>query len=242
MKGTPLPGVPVQEEQRKEHQSMSTKQTVPSHVPTVNSIMNPQTPQGLLYREGAKAVRSAIRFAMPYCEGNALTRLHGLYVSAYHVASVLAGISKDDNSIVGDCADMIQDAVSVLVPYLADDFVNVIHTQDDNLGFTRTGKALTPFVLAVRACSRRIHGERKRSACVHDDLVLQAVMDSPTDVIAPMMVNDFVHSLHGQERDVLLALMEGYTQEQLGNLYMVDQSTISRRLKAIRKAWFEYSK
>lgn len=222
---------------------MSTKQTVPNHVPAVNSIMNPQTPQGFLYREGAKAVRSALRFAMPYCEGNALTRLHGLYVSAYHVASVLAGISKDDNAIVGDCADMIQDAVSVLVPYLAsDDFVNVIHTQDADLGFTRTGKALTPFVLAVRACSRCIHGERKRSAYVHDDLVLQAVMNSPTDVIIPIMVNGFVRSLPAKEQAILLALMKGYTQQQLANLCMVNQSTIARRLKAIRKAWLEYSK
>ena len=223
---------------------MSTKQTAPNHAPAVNSITKPQTPQGLLYREGVKAVRCALRFAMPHCEGNALTRLHGLYESAYPVASVLAGIKEDDeNAIVGDCADMIQDAVSVLVPYLAsDDFVNVIHTPNADLGFTRTGKALTPFTLAVRACSRRIHGERKRSAYVHDDLVLQAVMDSPTDVITPMMVNGFVLSLPAKEQVILIALMKGYTQQQLANLCMVNQSTIARRLKAIRKAWFEYSK
>lgn len=222
---------------------MTTKQTVPNHVPAVNSITKPQTPQGFLYRECAYAVRCALRFAMPHCEGNALTRLHGLYESAYPVASVLAGIRKDDdNAIVGDCADMIQDAVAVLIPYLAsDDFVNVIHTPDPNLGFTRTGKALTPFVLAIRACSRRIHGERKRSAHVHDDLVLQAVMDSPTDVITPIMVNDFVHSLHGQERDILLALMEGYSEEQAGALYGISRFAVMRRIKSIRKTWSAYN-
>lgn len=222
---------------------MTSKQTVTNHATVTNSIMNSQTPQAILYREGAKAVHCALRFAMPHCEGNALTRLHGLYESAYHVASVLAGISKDDSAIVGDCADMIQDAVAVLIPYLTnDDFATVIHTRDANLGFTRTGKALTPFVFAIRACSRRIHGERKRSAYVHDDLVLQAVMDAPTDFITPMMVNDFLRSLPANEQAILIALMKGYTQEQIAGRVGVSQQAVSKRVKRIRKAWFEYTK
>lgn len=215
--------------------------TTPTTVPTADSIMNPSTLQGLLYRESARAVRCAIRFALPYCEGNALTRLYGLHTSAYHVASVLSGISTDDSPL-GECCELVQTAVLALAPYVGmDDFVAFIHTQNESIGFTRTGKALTPFTLAVRACSRYIHGERKRSKNVYDDLTLQAIMARPDDCLNRVMLDDFSRSLSRDLRAVFVRLLHGERQVDIARSLGVSQVTISKRLKSIRSLWEEYA-